>query len=289
MKKRQKKERDVFFCYDDNMEDLRSLLLFHLASAFHQDDKTPQGFDFVLGATRHSLSYTHLNWRLQRFSVHSIRSAISLMQREGCLISIQQGGKTWVRMTAAGRDLLFTSAPLLGRRHRWDGAWRVVLFSGVRRSIDSAQAYRSLRSLLLQHDFVAIERGVYLSPFPPSPEFMTTLQSLRAMGMLTMIETRKFLIGDDQDFARKAWDLDNISKSYAKLSKVMQGLLQELTTKKGLHDGQKAQYARYADQFFSLVCKDPALPSQVVGKDGAYKECLEVFAQLSSSIVRFES
>lgn len=276
------------FCYDEHMEDLRSLLLFHLAVAFDQQDRTPQGFDYVIGATRHSLSYPHLSWRLQSFSSNSIRSAVSLMQREGLLTTVQQEGKSWVRMTAAGREKLFVSVPSLGRKKRWDGSWRVVVFSGVRHSDDSAQAYRTIRALLTKNDFAPLERGVYLSPFPLEHGVLSELESIRAMGMLTVVETRKFLIGDEQDFARQAWDLDQLSKAYAKLSKSLQGLLTELTAKKDLRDGQKAQFFRYADQFLSLSHQDPALPSQVMGKDSSAKECAQVFAKLSSTIVQFE-
>ncbi len=276
------------FCYDALMEDLRSLLLFHLAVAFDQQDRTPQGFDYVIGATRHTLSYPQLNWRLQPFSSNSIRSAVSLMQREGLLTTIQQEGKSWVRMTAAGREKLFSSIPSLARKKRWDGSWRVVVFSGVRHSDDSAQAYRTIRTLLTKHDFAPLERGVYLSPFPLEREVLSELESIHAMGMLTVVETRKFLIGDEQDFARQAWDLDQLSKTYTKLSKSLQGLLTELTAKKDLHEGQKAQFFRYAEQFLSVSHQDPALPSQVMGKDESAKECAELFAKLSAAIIQLE-
>lgn len=243
------------------MRDLKTHLLFSLAVSSPSSESQSSSPDIFVGSTNHSLSYPELLWRLYGFQPSSIRSAVSLMQQEGLLVSSQSGGKTQIRMTAAGREYLFSQLPeALFKKKPWDKTWRVAVFAGVRGSTTPPESYRALRLLLEAHKFGRLERGVYLSPFALSSAAKTELLRGKSMGLFVLMETKRFLIGDEKLFCSQAWNLDMLSKEYTKLGKSIHALLTLLNREKALNDMRKQQFARISSHMLSVLQKDPGLP-----------------------------
>ncbi|HKY74325.1 MAG TPA: hypothetical protein VJ246_03385 [Patescibacteria group bacterium] len=272
------------------MESLKGKMLFALAMAVDLQQQTLDSYDIFSGSTKHALTYQQFSWRLPDYSSHSVRSAVSQMQHDGLVVTAQREGRTLVRMTAAGRELLFASFPdSLIKKVRWDSSWRVVIFSGVRYAPDSSAAYKKLRNLLQAYRFAALERGVYLTPYPLPESLKKDLLGIKAMGMITVLETKRFLVGDEKEFCSQAWNLEQLSKGYAKLSKSITSLLTTVVSKKGLNESQKNVFYSISSNLQALIARDPGLPRQVLPLGFPNELCLKQYIELSVAMMYKEN
>lgn len=293
---------------------LKSLLLFSLATS----SAIPEENDFIATGAPNApaMTYAQLLWRLeglwQRGYQHqrirlqkgsapafsSIRSVVARLQSDGMVSTFQKEGGTRVRLTSVGREALLTQIPSAAfRRKKWDERWRLVIFSGVRnpvgiqsvtgmRSSNSTQPYQRLRKTLLAEGFVALERGVYISPFPLSQITLTTLAKSRALGLLTGLETRRFVFGDEREFVRQVWNLDLLAKDYTKLRTRIVAVLRGLQKENGLTDTRKRQFSDCSVQMLQMLQADPGLPQQILPTDFPALPCWTQFLALAGAVAR---
>ncbi|MBI5151098.1 MAG: hypothetical protein HZA34_00830 [Candidatus Pacebacteria bacterium] len=267
------------------MLDLKSHLLFSLAFSIPENESVQHPSDVFSSAAQRLLTYPELQWRLFDFSPNSIRSAVSTMQQQGLVVTVQQAGKIFIRMTAAGREHLFSSLPeTVFKKKKWDAAWRLAIFSNVRYAPESLYAYRTLRNLLRTHGFVSLERAVYISPYPIGEKLKNELMRAKVMGLFVFLESKRFLIGDEREFCRSVWNLDERAKDYTKLSKLTTSLLSVVQKEKALNDGRKHQYSRLSSDLFSLLARDPDLPTQVLGAQFPHVACVQEYLRLSTVV-----
>ena len=258
------------------------LLFFILCSSV-----VPEENDFFRSRSFPFLEYAQLQWRMGEYSASSVRSAVSLLRNQGLITTISKEGKTQIRATSIGREFLLSQFPGgKSRNTRWDDTWRVVLFSGVRESTRTfaSHQYRIVRALLQKYAFAPLERGVYLSPHPLPDELRQNLLESKKLQFLTVLETKRFVIGDERAFAYRAWNISLISKQYAKLSSEGERLLAFLEKEKTLNSRTKARFLTFSLQVFYMLQLDPALPSILLPEQYGAEQNFTLFLNIASRV-----
>lgn len=270
------------------MRELKKQLLFSLATV------SPEMVGLEADGTVPSVSssfltYPQLQWRVAEYEASSVRGAISGLKNEGAVTTLQREGKTRIRLTTVGRELLFSFIPsALFRRRRWDEAWRLAIFSGVTLDASTAKRYRVLRRILTRRGFAQLERGVYLSPYPLQESDIFLLSKHKALGLLTILETKRFVLGDELAWCNQAWNLDQISKEYTKLSAQCERAIALLEVEKGLNQRSKDQFRLYTKQLLQIMGDDPGLPHQLLPGGFGAQPGWRSYVQLSLQMLNRE-
>ena len=265
---------------------LKDMILFFLAVAgIEEGDQHP-----ILAITSRTvlphLEYAQLYSRIPDFTPSAIRGAVSLLQRQGLVVSFQKGGKSQIRLTVVGKEMVVSSFPAsLFQKKRWDERWRIIIFSGVRDRSEgkTAAAYRALRTTLHQAGFVPLERGVYVSPFPLEERVKRALAKSGQLGFLTGVETRQFFLGDEREFVRQMWNLDELSKDYTKLRTRMMTALRIMKNERILTHQRKHQFYSVSKELSIILQREPGFPSQWYIHEDLSKICWKTYLQLSQA------
>jgi len=253
-------------CYHQCMNSVRSLVLFQLAVSFANEQLLesfkPQ--ELLNGMVANRLSYPELSWRAPEFQSNSLRSAISRMQQEGLLVAELSQGKSFVRLTGAGREETLRIFPGLNPiQPKWDRTWRLLIFSHLRVQLFPTKTYRRLRTLIQQYHFARLERGVYISPFAVHEELKRALGEARVFGSCVLVETKRFIFGDELTFSSQAWNLEESAKAYSKVGKLIESMLIRLHREKTLNDAHRIQFLAILSRILPLLQSDPNLPHEL--------------------------
>jgi len=266
------------------MRDLKKQIVFALAIA-SPELIVPELLPTLPQGQTSTLTYQQLQWRLEGFQPSSVRGAISGLKAEGAVTTLQREGKTHIRLTTVGRELLFSFIPAgVFRRRRWDESWRLAIFSGVGLSVEAEQRYRVLRRLLAKRGFAQLERGVYVSPYPLSEDDLKLLSKNKALGLLTILETKRFVLGDETEWCRQAWNLDQIGKEYTKLSNQCMRAIAQLESEIGLNQTHKGQFRIYTNALIQMLEGDPGLPFSLLPEEFGFQTCLKHYITLAFQI-----
>ncbi len=263
---------------------LKDMILFFLAvTDIEQGDQGPIQAITSRTVLPH-LDYTQLYSRIPDFTPSAIRGAVSLLQKRGLVVSFQKEGRSQIRLTVVGKEMVLSSFPAsLFQKKKWDERWRIIVFSGVRDRSQSktTSAYRVLRKTLQTAGFVALERGVYVSPFPLEERIKHSLAKSGQLAFLTGLETRQFFLGDEREFVRQMWDLDTLSKDYTKLRTRMMTALRIMRTERTLTHQRKHQFYSVSKELYMILQREPGFPSQWYIQEDISKTCWKAYLQLS--------
>ena len=270
------------------MHSVRSLVLFQLAVSFANEQLLesfkPQ--ELLNGMVANRLSYPELSWRISEFQSNSLRSAISRMQQEGLLVAELSQGRSFVRLTGAGREEALRIFPGLNPiQPKWDRTWRLLIFSHLRVQKFPSKTYRTLRALIQQYHFAKLARGVYISPFPVHEELKRALGEARVYGSCVLIETKRFLFGDELTFSSQAWSLEERVNTYAKIGKLIESMLIRLHREKTLNTAHKIQFLAILKRILPLFQSDPNLPHDLFPPEKDTHAIRKELMKLASLIV----
>jgi DNA-binding transcriptional regulator PaaX len=263
------------------MRELKKQLLFTLLGA------NPQivGVESSLVHENESLTYAQLAWRLAEFAPASIRGGVSSLKSDGAVTTLQRDSKTRIRLTTVGRELIYSFIrPSVFRRQRWDETWRIAIFSGIALSSNAARRYRVLRRFLQARGFAQLERAVYISPFGLREGDLLALSQGKALGLLTILETKRFLLGDEREWCRIAWRLDQISKQYTKLGDHCSRAITHINVQNGLNDQNKEMFRSCEKQLFQIMQEDIGLPSQLLPESFGFTPAWKNYLELSALV-----
>ena len=262
---------------------MKNLILFHLfltqpstASEGSKNDFPWKEFGY--------LNYRQLGWRLEGCSASSIRGAVAWHLRNGSVSQVQRNGKTFIKLTSLGKEMLSIKFPCLSASEKWDGHWRLVVFTGDSKQVVTHAAYRMLRKILQEAGFRPLERAVYLSPYAVPDATRTALTKLRLLPMITAFETRSFLLGDEQLFMNQVWNLEKKTKEYTNIIKEYERLLTILRTSLSLTSSQKISCLRIVSSHLSLISDEVTVPDQFYPEGNPWKESLFVLRRLFASL-----
>lgn len=214
--------------------------------------------------------YRFLYFLLPNFRRGSIRDAVGQLNRSGELDKIVRNNVPYFRLTGAGRERLFSFFPIsLGQSRVWDRRWRIVI--GTPRKVR-----RKLREL----GFRKLARGVYITPMPVSGQLRSFLLQENLLGEVTVIESRRFLAGDDKNLAKKIWELEELVKEYGDFIKKCKSLLKKMKSEKRLKNRDKNEVVELFNSYFFLLSSDPGLPKKVLPSDWPADLARETFLSI---------
>ena len=258
------------------MKELKRKLLFVLGSDVDVGE-TIEAFGYW--------SYPQLYWRLGSFRPVSVRGAINGLIKSGEVARIVRDGSPRFRLTAMGRDRLMGGVPFSANKGRWDRAWRVVILD---RGVLDKSHLRQLKLALAEFGFVRLEAGVFVSPTAAVGEVKKRLMELNLVRAVTMMETRRFVIGDDRAFATAVWGLDKLVEGYKNLISQSLVLLKEVRRAKRLMDQQKLAYNKINFDWLELLLGVPKLPYKLLPSDWPHLETVELMVKLARAVRELE-
>ena len=277
------------------MSSTRDLVLFFLATTAKKQEEA----DVFSSTVFPYLTYAQLSWRLPNVPQSTLRGAVATLQRESLISTVQRGGGTHMRLTSVGREAVLAQFPRsVFLKKKWDERWRVLIFRGVRefghdyldkeKKTILSQEYRALRGTLSTWGFMSLTRGVYATPFPIDDRMISTLAKAKKLKLLIGLETRRFLFGDEKEFVRQSWNMDFLSKQYAKLRTRAVSLLHGVERQNELNDSIKHQFSLLSTHIYQMVKSDPGLPAQLLPDDFQAEKCWSTYIALSASLATRE-
>jgi DNA-binding transcriptional regulator PaaX len=176
------------------------------------------------------------------------------------------------RLTARGREQLLSFFPQsVGQKKVWDKTWRIALIK------DS----RKLRVILRSLGFRKLARGVYITPLPISVQIKDLLLSGKFSAKIAVIESRRLVLGDNQQLAKQIWPLTEVQQGYQKLIRDGQTLLRMTKDQRQLSDEVKKQFSLILNRYFSLLEQDPGLPRKLLLDDWPALEAQKLLLRLT--------
>ena len=214
--------------------------------------------------------YSLLYYFLKDYRRGSVRDAVGQLSQSGELDKISRNRVPYFRLTGVGRERLLSFFPIsLGQKRVWDRRWRLAI-SGSR------QARFKLREL----GFKKLARGIYLTPMPISEPLRDFLLGENLLGKVIVIESRRFVAGDDQNLAKNIWDLEKLVEKYHLFIKNCKTLLKKMRSEKRLKNQDKNEVVDLFNDYFFLLSFDPGLPKKVLPSDWPGDFGREIFLRL---------
>ena len=258
------------------MKELKRRLVFVLASDVNPE-KTLEAFAYW--------SYPQLYWRGGGFAAVSVRGAINGLVKSGEVARIVRDGQPRFRLTVVGRDRWWQWFAGSGAKGRWNKTWQMVILNrGVLPQVD----LRRLRLLLEEFGFVALEAGVFVAPEVETREVKRRLMGENLARAVIMVETKRFVVGDDRAFAAATWKLDELIGRYKKLISRGESLLNEVIRQKKLTDGDKLAYNSINFEWMKLLLEVPILPYKLLPSDWPHLETVELMVKLAKAVRELE-
>lgn len=249
------------------MRILKKKLLFSLASEIDFFKKA-EGYEYK--------PYRFLYFRLAEFEKGSVRDAAGRLVRRGAVDKIVRNGQARFRLTAVGREQLLRSLAISrGQRRVWDRIWRIVVIGNAGANLRSVQR----RLALLGYKRVA--RGVYVTPLAVSEETKAYFLGKTWTLEVQVIESRRLIVGDDWQLAKRLWRLDEQGAKYAEFVKDAEGLLKMARKNIVLLRQSKGGFKTAFDRYFRLLLTDPGLPRKLLPADWHAEKAGEVFGRLA--------
>jgi len=224
---------------------------------------------------------------LAKYRQVSVRGAVGELIVSGHLMKIGMGSKVLVKLTTIGKEVLKSDfANVVGGMRKWDGHWRMIL---VKRSKLNESQKRRLRFSSSKMGFRSLLPGVYVSAKATSKEIDAMLGEVGIRGLVNVIETNRFLVGEDQLVAKQLWRLSTIYNKYQNLISLLDRLLYRVNREKTLTYRLKKWYIEAVLEWSKLLKMDPGLPKQLVGDDWPRLEAEELVAKIAKSVRELET
>jgi len=220
-------------------------------------------------------AYDFLYLRLSEYEEGSVRDAAVRLEKAGLVDKIVRNNQSYFRLTSLGREALSSSLqPNRGQKVIWDKIWRLVIIhqtQGQSRALEAA-----LRGL----GYKRVTRGVYVTPFKVTELTKKLLIERKWHNLAQIIESRRLIMSDDQQWARKLWGVDEQGVRYADFVSFAERLLRIGRKNFSLLKQAKGGFKTALDKYFGLIVRDPGLPKKLLPPDWQAEEAKELFARL---------
>jgi len=219
--------------------------------------------------------YGYLYFRLSEFEKGSVRDAASRLVKAGLVDRIVRSDESRFRITAMGREKLLEDLMIYrGQRRVWDRRWRIVIVGKLGKDLRTVQ--RKLANL----GYKRVARGVYITPLSVSEETKSFFLSKTWTVEVQMIESRKLIVGDDWQLARRLWKLDKQGEKYADFVRESELLLKMGRRNIMLLRQAKKGFKQMFDRYFWLLQEDAGMPKKLLPADWQADKAREVFLRL---------
>lgn len=220
-------------------------------------------------------SYEFLYFRLSEYEPGSVRDAAIRLEKAGLIDKIVRNNQAYLRLTGLGKEQLVKSLNLSrGQQSVWDRIWRLVIVTDIQ-----GQS-RAMESGLRALGYKRVTRGVYVTPFKVSEQTKQLFLEKKWQSMVQIIESRRLILGDDQQWARRLWKLDQTGTDYFEFVNFAERLLKMGRKNFSLLKQSKGGFKTALDKYFKLIVSDPGLPKKLLPPDWQADAAKELFNRL---------
>lgn len=166
-------------------------------------------------------------------------------------------------LTKDGEAKVLKRFPLLKlARQIWKGWWLVVAFDIP----ETEKTIReSIRRQLTSIGFSQWQKSVYVSPHDIADDLAKLLKNNRLEDKVVPMLAKRILAGNDWEFARRIFKIDDIGKDY---QEIIKSLKSPSNSDFNPQDFLRRQFSRYIE----VVQRDPLLPVGLAPKEGYGRE-----------------
>ena len=183
----------------------------------------------------------------------------------------RRNGRFYARISSAGTTRLHEYfPPKIWQERRWNSTFYFCIGQ-------TEQASRELRRIAGYGRL----GGVYLIP--------GGLEDSTRIPNVLYLESAKLEQDVALDLVDQAWDLEMLSKEYARISGQTSRLLTSMRNEKALSHNMKQQIQSLSKKFFSVLPKDPVLPAELLPVGFAGPAVLQMYLEVMKKASEFET
>lgn len=214
----------------------------------YSDDDDESDFDWLRPADYDQDKFQSAIWRAKRKQY--------IEKRAGA-------GEPALILTKEGEEKVLKRFPLLKLASRlWRGWWLVVTFDIPEAELLSR---KSIRRQLLNIGFGQWQKSVYVSPHDIADDLAKLLKNNRLEDKVVPMLAKRILSGNDWEFARHIFHIDEIEAEY---QKIIDSLKPPLKPSPKHRDFLRRQFSRYIE----ILQRDPFLPRGLAPETGYGRE-----------------
>lgn len=202
--------------------------------------------------------------RPPEYETHNFRQAIWRAKRRQYIEKrTGSGGSPELVLTKEGESRVLKRFPLLKLARRlWKGWWLVVTFDIPE---TDKKTRETLRRQLTRIGFGQWQKSVYVSPHDIADDLAKLLKNNRLEDKVVPMLAKRILAGNDWEFARRIFKIDDIEKDY---QEIIKSLKSPSNSDLNSQDFLRRQFSRYIE----VVQRDPLLPVGLAPKEGYGRE-----------------
>ncbi|MBZ5555207.1 MAG: phenylacetic acid degradation operon negative regulatory protein PaaX [Acidobacteriia bacterium] len=218
------------------------------------------------------------------------RSTLSRMSREGWLKGKRRGRHSRYALTLNARHLLEEGTRRIfePRRRRWDGRWRVVVYSLPETKRDLREALRRRLSYL---GFGALTPGTWVSPHDRQVEVQSLLKDLKAQRYVQYFEGHWRGHISNKELVTRCWNLKELNRQYAMFLRKWVPELEKY--EKGVASGNRLSPSEcfvhrfwIIHEYSAFPNRDPNLPAELLPKGWRGNEASQVFRKYRRKLTK---
>lgn len=204
-----------------------------------------------------------------------IWATLERLVQKGLLNKSKNRETTVFSITKAGKNALPKEPTFIPTPDRaWDRKWRIVVF-------DIPEKMRQVRNkftmALREKGYARFQNSVYLTVHDNLDEVEKLAKELNIENQILTLTAEQINIRDQQNFAKKIWNLDELNESYRKFVEENKNGYKggDYTSEILRHWLKRTKY-----EYLSILHRDPVLPKELLPNDWQGWEAKKVWQQM---------
>lgn len=211
----------------------RDLLLLTLGGIGDMVDEIRDPLHLVSSAYKNMYGFVPDQYKKHNFSL-----LVSSSLRTGHIERIVEDGKSYLRLTAAGKGNLERRFPITTLTKTWNKKWIIVIFDIEEKSRGQRD---KLRNMLKNIGFGILQKSTWITPLPIGQDVKEFIFHQGFSDKVFVLEVSHVLLGDPQVLARRVWNLDELEEEYLDLKQKIEEA-EAVNSIKNVHDRNKNRY-----------------------------------------------
>lgn len=150
----------------------------------------------------------------EQYRRHNFSLLVGKSFKTGYIEKVIKNGKSYLRITSAGRERIEREFPILSLTRQWNRKWILVIF-------DIKEASRKqrniLRNTLKNIGFGMLQQSVWITPLPIGEDLREFISHQGFSENTFVLEVSHVLLGDPKVLAERVWGLDRLEEEYLSL------------------------------------------------------------------------
>lgn len=169
----------------------------------------------------------------QQYKRHNFSLLIGKSLKTGYVERIIKNGKSYLRLTSAGKEQMEREFPITSLTKTWNKKWIIVIFDIEEKSRGKRNR---LRNMLKNVGFGILQKSVWITPLPIGQDVKELLSHQDFAENAFVLEISHVLLGDPQVLAQRVWGLDKLEEEYLGLKEDMEKTVDSIKNNDDRHD-----------------------------------------------------